>query len=181
MASVKLIIPATPWPKLTTTLVLPKPIVRQSFQRPVDILNESQSCIKKRFFCPQTKHLALHLFHDALNLLLCEFESSSSACCNNGLRQGMLRSSVWQYRPAVLHGWFRLAENIGNDWSSIWWCSGFVHIIAFILSHGFDWCILLPEPLAEHLSRHWRQQEWRLQVHRTCNPLNVMVWKFFQP
>jgi hypothetical protein len=175
MASVKLIIPATPWPKLTDACQPGKLIVRQSFQRP--LLHSNEFKLYKTVLSSQTKHLAFCTFsHDAFKPSAVWVRILQSACCNNGLLQGMLRSSVWQYRPAVLHGWSVYGKH-GNDWSSISDGSGFVQ--GFLILAMASMCsLLLPEPQEAFLSRHRWQQEWRLQCGQATTN-NVMA--LFQP
>jgi hypothetical protein len=70
--------PATPVPKLTTTLVLPwKLIVQQSFQPPAYfvIFSDEFKFTYKTVLFSQTKHLQWLFSHDALKLLLVWFKS----------------------------------------------------------------------------------------------------------
>jgi hypothetical protein len=117
IVSVKPIMPATPVPKLTTTLVLPWEANCSTIFSASCLLRDFSDEFKftyKTVSFSQTKHLAVAPFPMMLlKPSAVWFKSFGSACLDNGLRQRMFREFQFrQYRLAVLGSWFRLAENI---------------------------------------------------------------------
>jgi hypothetical protein len=107
--------PATPVPKLTTTLVLPWEANSTIFSASLltcDFLMNSSLPTKP--FRPHKPNILQWLLPMMLlNLLLCVVQILRLCLPDDGLRQGMFREiSVPAVQASSFCGWFRLAENI---------------------------------------------------------------------
>jgi hypothetical protein len=106
--------PATPVPKLTTTLVLPwEANCSTIFSASLLLIfsDEFKFTYKTVSLTNQTS-CSGSFSHDALKgFCFVWFKSFGSACRNDGLRQGCSEKFQFRrYRLAVLGGWFRLGE-----------------------------------------------------------------------
>jgi hypothetical protein len=100
---------------------LGKLIVQQSFQPPAYfvIFSDEFKFTYKTVSSSQTKHLAV-FSHDALKpSALCGSNPSALLALTMACARDVQKISVPAVQASSFGSWFRLAENIGNDWSSI--------------------------------------------------------------